>query len=319
MTSVLMLFLDGIGLGDDDPNINPFVKAKLPNLNQLIDQRPLTRQAAPYHGPFASLLSLDACLGVPGTPQSASGQATLLTGRNVPQEIGCHYGPKPNPEIASILSQGNLFMEVVTKGRKTALLNAYPPRYFQGIESGRRLYSAIPFALTAAGLPLMTADDLQHGDALSVDFTGEVWSAQPGFPPAPIYTTEQAGALLSDLSGRYDLAWFDFWPSDYAGHRREMDQAVELLETFDQVFGALTERWDVQQDLILLTSDHGNLEDLSQRQHTHNPVPCILIGPAQIREVLSRELNDLTDVASAIRKILQLNDPTDQEFKTKCS
>jgi 2,3-bisphosphoglycerate-independent phosphoglycerate mutase len=317
MTSVLVIFLDGIGLGEDDPNTNPFVKARLPNLNQLLGHRQLTRQAAPYHGSVASLISLDAGLGIPGAPQSASGQATLLTGRNVPQEIGGHYGPKPNPEIASILSQGNLFMEVVAQGGKTALLNAYPPGYFQGIESGRRLYSAIPFALTTAGLPLMTAHDLQRGDALSVDFTGEVWSAQPGFPPAPIYKAEEAGALLSKLSRRYDLAWFDFWPSDYAGHRRKMDQAVDLLETFDRVFGALTKSWDMKQDLVLLTSDHGNLEDLSQRQHTHNPVPCILIGPAQMREVLVRELQDLTDVAPAIRRILQLGDLTDQEFKTK--
>jgi 2,3-bisphosphoglycerate-independent phosphoglycerate mutase len=313
MTSVLVLFVDGIGLGENNPNTNPFVKARLPNLNQLIGQQPLTYQAAPYHGSVASLISMDASLGVPGTPQSASGQATLLTGRNVPQEIGGHYGPKPNPDIASILSQGNIFKEVVAQGGKTALLNAYPPGYFEGIESGRRLYSAIPFALTAAGLPLMTAEDLQQGYALSVDFTGEIWSAQPGFPPAPIYTVEEAGTLLAQLSRRYDLAWFDFWPSDYAGHRRKMDQAVELLETFDRVFGALTASWDVQQDLIMLTSDHGNLEDLSQRQHTRNPVPCILIGPTQIREELTHELRDLTDVAPAIQRILQLKSPTDQE------
>ena len=309
MTSVLFLFLDGIGLGDSDTEVNPFVQARLPNLNQLLGHQPLTRHAAPYHGPHASLISLDANLGLSGAPQSASGQATLLTGRNVPQEVGGHYGPKPNPEIAGILSDDNLFMQVVAQGGKTALLNAYPPGYFHGIESGRRLYSAIPLALNAAGIPLMTAGDLQQGDALSVDFTGEIWSAQPGFPPAPIYTYEQAGKLLADLSRRYDLAWFDFWPSDYAGHRRKMDQAVELLESFDAVFGALVEAWDSTNDLILLTSDHGNLEDLSQRKHTRNPVPCILIGPEATRIQLAAGLSDLTDVAPAIRLVLGLPDP----------
>ena len=130
---------------------------KLPNLNHLIGDQPLTLRAAPYHGENASPLSLDATLGVPGAPQSASGQAVLLTGRNVPLEIGGHYGPKPNPQIADILTSSNLFMEVIAQGGKSGLLNAYPPGYFQAIELGRRLYSAIPLALTAAGIPLKTA------------------------------------------------------------------------------------------------------------------------------------------------------------------
>jgi hypothetical protein len=311
MTNVLFLFLDGIGLGGDDPEINPFVQARLPNLNKLIGDQPLTLSAVPYHGEIASLIALDATLGMTGAPQSASGQAVLLTGRNVPKEIGGHYGPKPNPQIAEILNGNNLFMEVIAQGGKTGLLNAYPPGYFQGIHSGKRLYSAIPMALKAAGLSLKTAEDLQRGEALSVDFTGEVWSAQPGFPPAPLYSLQQAGVLLAELSRRYDLAWFDFWPSDYAGHRRVMEQAIELLESFDQVFGALINAWNLESDLILLTSDHGNLEDLSKRSHTLNPVPCILVGPDEMRIHLNDELSNLTDVAPAIRRILDLPEPPD--------
>lgn len=306
MRTVLVLFLDGIGLGEANPDINPFAQAHLPNLHRLIGNQTLVQGIAPFHGPEASLLSLDANLDIPGAPQSASGQATLLTGRNIPEEIGGHFGPKPNPQIMEILKRDNLFKEVVDHGGKTALLNAYPPGYFQGIESGRRLYSAIPLAMDAAGIPLMTAEDLQQGNALSVDFTNEIWSAQPGFPAAPIYTVDQAGRLLAELSRRYDLAWLDYWPSDYAGHRREMDRAVELLEAFDQVFGALLDAWHSEKDLIILTSDHGNLEDLSQRTHTRNPVPCLLIGPQEVRETLSTNLNDLTDIAPAIRQFLDL-------------
>jgi 2,3-bisphosphoglycerate-independent phosphoglycerate mutase len=309
MTKVLFLFLDGIGLGGDDPEVNPFVQARLPNLNKLIGDQPLTMSAAPFHGEIASLIALDATLGMTGAPQSASGQAVLLTGRNVPQEIGGHYGPKPNPQIAEILNGNNLFMEVIAQGGKTGLLNAYPPGYFQGISSGKRLYSAIPLALTAAGLSLKTSEDLQRGEALSVDFTGEVWSAQPSFPPAPIYSFQEAGVLLAELSRRYDLAWFDFWPSDYAGHRRVMERAIELLESFDQVFGALVNAWNRETDLILLTSDHGNLEDLSKRSHTMNAVPCILVGPEEMRLRLTKELSNLTHIAPAIRRILELPNP----------
>jgi hypothetical protein len=94
---LLFLFLDGVGLGTDNPMINPFAGAAMPNLRSLLGGQPLVASAAPIESPRATLLPLDACLGVPGAPQSATGQATLLTGRNVPAELGYHYGPKPNP------------------------------------------------------------------------------------------------------------------------------------------------------------------------------------------------------------------------------
>ena len=103
----------------------------MPTLSGLLGGQPLIAEAAPREEARATLLSIDACLGVEGTPQSASGQAALLTGRNVPAEIGGHYGPKPNRPIASILEADNVFKEVIRRGGRAALLNAYPPRYFE--------------------------------------------------------------------------------------------------------------------------------------------------------------------------------------------
>jgi 2,3-bisphosphoglycerate-independent phosphoglycerate mutase len=306
MAKILVLFLDGVGLGNPDPERNPFAVAQMPSLRRMLDGRQLVAGVAPLRTGEATLLSLDATLGVSGSPQSASGQATLLTGTNVPARIGEHYGPKPNPPIQNILEADNLFKQVRRDGRTATLLNAYPPGYFASIDSGRRLYSAIPFAANAAGLQLMTADDLQTGRALSVDFTGEGWAAQPGFPPAPVYTPSQAGRILADLAERYDLTWFDFWPSDYAGHKQDMAQAVSLLERFDTVLGSLVDRWSGQQRLIVITSDHGNLEDLSQRNHTRNPVPGLLIGPAGLREEFALGMRDLSDFAPAVLRLLSI-------------
>ena len=199
MARVLLLFMDGVGLGLDDPNVNPLAAAPMPALAALLGGRRLVRSAAPYQGAEATLLAVDACLGVDGLPQSASGQAAILTGRNVPAEVGGHYGPKPNPAIAAIVRQGNLFLDVIRRGGTAALLNAYPPRYIEGIESGRRLYSCIPLAATTAALALRSAEDLQQGLALSADFTGEGWSRQPGFPQAPVYSPAEAGARLAHL------------------------------------------------------------------------------------------------------------------------
>lgn len=302
MTRVFFLFVDGVGLGKHDHDLNPFVRANMPALRSLLNGQPLTDQVAPIEGEFATLVSVDPSMGVEGTPQSATGQAALLTGTNVPEQIGRHYGPKPNPEIAEIIIEKNIFQQVLQRGGSAALLNAYPPQYFQSIDSGRRLYSAIPLAASTAGLELMTVEDLQSGGAFSVDFTGEGWAARPEFPPAPVYDAHNAGLRLAEISGRYDFAWFDYWISDYAGHKREMDRAVELLEAFDKVLAGLMEAWSTRQDLFVLTSDHGNLEDLSKRGHTDNAVPALLLGPLKLRRSFTDNLLDLTDFSPAVLK-----------------
>lgn len=304
MTRVLFIFLDGVGLGEDDPEVNPFARASMPAIEGILDGRRLLADVPPLETKKATFLGVDARLGLDGHPQSASGQATLLTGINVPAEIDGHYGPKPNPPIAEILRTDNLFMQIHKRGANAALLNAYPPRYFDAVNSGHRLYSAIPLAVTAAGLDLMTSDDLNAGRALSVDFTGKGWAEQPGFPPAPIYTPGEAGNLLADLSQGYDLAWFDFWPSDYTGHRGTMEQAVKLLESLDAVFDGLLRSWENRQDLIVVTSDHGNMEDLSHRGHTDNPVPALLIGPSHLRRNFAKSLVDLTNFAPAVLRTI---------------
>jgi hypothetical protein len=302
MARVLFLFLDGVGLDRGDPTRNPFAAADTPVIYDLLGGRRLLIESAPYEGERATLLALDACLGVPGRPQSASGQATLLTGRNIPGEIGEHYGPKPNPAITQLLEEDNIFAQVRRRDGSAALLNAYPPRYFEAIESGRRLLSAIPLAATAAGVPLRTAADLEKGQALSADFTGAGWAAQPGFPPAPVYSPTEAGALLAELASGYDLTWFDFWPSDYAGHRGSLEDAIGLLENLDIVLGGLAGAWKSSPDLVVITSDHGNIEDAHARGHTRNPVPLLLIGPLPVRARFSAMVRDLTHVAPAVAR-----------------
>lgn len=297
---VLFIFLDGIGLGENNPETNPFSRAKMPNLNRLLEGRSLLKDAAPFHGKEASLLAVDPAVGVDGLPQSATGQAMLLTGKNIPAELGYHYGPKPNPEVASYLQDDTLFSNFVKAGKKTTLLNAYPPRYFDGIDSGKRLYSSIPLAVTNAGIPLFKHDELLAGQALSADFTGEGWRTMLGFIDAPVMNAREAGQKLGELAKEYDFSLFEYWASDYAGHKQQMDEAIRLMESFDGVLGGLVDSWD--DGLILVTSDHGNMEDLSTRRHTDADVPALVIGDKAAREEFTRDMQALTDIAPAIWK-----------------
>ena len=299
--NILFIFMDGIGLGENNQGINPFANAKMPNLNALLDGRSLFKESAPFHGERASLVAIDPNVGVDGLPQSATGQAMLLTGVNISAELGYHYGPKPNPEVAAYLHDGTLFSRFTKAGRKSALLNAYPPRYFDGIDSGKRLYSSIPLAVTNAGLNLFKHEDYFAGRALSADFTGEGWRTMLGFPDAPVLDAPQAGRKLVALAKEYDFALFEYWASDYAGHHQEMDKAVELMETFDGVLGGLAEEMK-DELLVVVTSDHGNMEDLSTRRHTDANVPALVIGEKNARDEFTREMKMITDIAPAIWK-----------------
>ena len=272
----------------------------MPNLHALLDGRSLLKDAAPFHGERATLLAIDPAVGVSGLPQSATGQGILVTGINIPAELGYHYGPKPNPEVAAFLTAETLFSKFVAKGKKVALLNAYPPRYFDGIDSGKRLYSSIPLAVTKAGLGLFKHEDLFAGRALSADFTGAGWRTMLGFPAAPTLDSYQAGRKLIQLANEYDFSLFEYWASDYAGHKQQMETAVELMETFDGVLRGLLDEMNSDELLVLITSDHGNMEDLSTRKHTSANVPAIVIGNKIAREEFTREMTDLTDIAPAI-------------------
>ncbi|MBC7879653.1 MAG: alkaline phosphatase family protein [Anaerolineales bacterium] len=301
---ILFLFLDGIGLGENDPEKNPFARAKMPYLESLLGGQTLIYNTAPFEGELVSLLAVDANLGVKGLPQSATGQSVLLTGINIPAELGYHYGPKPNPEVAHYLDERTIFSKTIKANKKTALLNAYPPRYFDGIDSGKRLYSAIPLALTNAGPPLFTDKDYYEGHALSADFTGEGWHSFLGFPNAPLFDAHTAGIKLAELAKQYDFSFFEYWASDYAGHKQDMESAISQLEVFDSVLKGLLETWQNEEGLILLTSDHGNMEDLSTRKHTAAPVPFLLFGDKNIRSEFKKDIHDLTGIAPAISKLL---------------
>ena len=302
---ILFLFLDGIGLGEDNPDTNPFLRANMPYLESLLGGKKMTKSAAPFESDVLSLKAIDPNLGVKGLPQSATGQAVLVTGINIPAELGYHYGPKPNPEVAQYLNGHTIFSKTVNAGKKATLLNAYPPRYFDGIDSGKRLYSSIPLALTNAGISLFTEKDYFTGTALSADFTGEGWREFLGFPDAPLFDPETAGTKLAELASQYDFSFFEYWASDYAGHKQDMPWAIKQLEVFDGVLKGLLTNWNMENDLVLLTSDHGNMEDLGTRKHTAAHVPLLLFGAKTNRDAFT-DVSDLTGVTPAMSSLLGL-------------
>jgi 2,3-bisphosphoglycerate-independent phosphoglycerate mutase len=295
---VLFLFLDGVGLGQDDPQINPFAGTCMPHTTALLGGHPLVadgfhsgNQRVLANTERATLLGVDARLGVDGLPQSATGQAALLTGKNVPAWLGEHEGPKPTQPIMQLLGQGTVFTNLHQIARKADLLNAYPPRYFDSIERGYHLPGVIAFSARQAGIPLKTKDDLFQGNALSADFSGEGWRTHLGYADAPLLNIQQAAERFSSLAEENDLTIFEYWLTDVAGHHQDWQTAESILKTLDEVIASLDQHMADDHHLVLITSDHGNLEDMRTRHHTQNDVPLLLIGPQLAREAFLEALD----------------------------
>ena len=305
---VHIFFMDGVGMGTADAETNPFNRAQLTHLTALLGEKWYLRPDAGGAGRTtterASLVPTDPNMNVPGRPQSATGQATILTGLNVPQIVGEHYGPKPNRAVAEVVSNGNLFQEVVRAGGTAALITPYPQGYFDAIDSGKRLLSSVPLAATSAGLKLMTVGELRAGKAVSPGFTGEAWHDHLGYTDIPILSLEEAGRQIASIARGYTFSFFEHWPSDRSGHRGPIQQAVEHLEVIDEVLGSLIASWDDEKGLLIVTSDHGNIEEKDHRRHSRNPVPTILVG--RDHAPLGEMIDDLADIATVVRTFLGL-------------
>lgn len=278
MTHILALFLDGIGLGEDDPQKNPFAAADMPTILELTGGRRWLAKTDRQHTARAVFIPTDARLGVPGLPQSGTGQASLLTGLNVPQITGRHYGPKPDLQTRRLIAKHSYFKRLVERGKKAQLLTAYPPRLLHDFARGKTLRSSIQQAAYESGQAHFTVDDVRRRQALTAEWTTESWRKHLKIDCAARYSAREAGRLLARLARNYDFAFHSHWLTDRIGHRGPLARGIELLEMFDQVLRGLLDEWDDDKGLALVVSDHGNLEDISVRRHTSNDVPTLIIG-----------------------------------------
>jgi 2,3-bisphosphoglycerate-independent phosphoglycerate mutase len=263
--STLLLFIDGIGIGRNDPQENPFAVPAIERLSPLAGR-------APADG--ASLRTLDATLGVPGLPQSATGQTTLFTGVNAARAIGAHHPGLPGPTLQAILREHSLFAKLVASGARPTFANAFTRRH---LDARRPRFGATTHMVMASGVPLRLLEGHDAGDeALSHDYTGR-WMTQRGYP-MPERTASEAAGVLARLLAGHDLVLFEYFLTDLAGHRGTREERFDQALRVEALVDAALKVVDLSLHRVVVVSDHGNLEEAGHDSHTLNPAPLLAWG-----------------------------------------
>ena len=296
---ILMIFLDGVGIGRKDPLHNPFFNVGMKTLSGLLGGKIPHLRDAHMTTPGASVVPLNATLGVPGLPQSGTGQTALLTGFNAPRFVGKHFGPYPYSTLRPVIAERSIFRRLLSLGKRPFYANAFPRQFFEYIGSGTKKsrVSVCTLAWLSSGLELNDAAALSQGRAVSSDITNKRWPSL-GYPEMPVLAPRETGRRLAGIAREYDFVLFEYYLTDKAGHAQSMQRAAEVLGELDALLEGVLGAFAHDSMLLIVTSDHGNLEDLSTKSHTRNPVPLLAVG-SRHREFTSNARN-LTHVVPAI-------------------
>ncbi len=293
--------LDGVGLTAPHPQ-HPLV-ARLPTLERLGITAPVAQTTDTL-----VTRAVDARLGVEGLPQSGTGQTTILSGVNAAAAMNRHYGPWISPSLKRLLA-GNILERVsaaggtgtggtATDGAATGgtvrLANYYPERYLESLETGAVRLNAIATAALGAGARLEGAEGLGIPPMLRDPNSDAT-------PPGRI--ADWARAFVTSAA---TVTIFDEWWTDSLGHEMNLAEGLAFAARLE-IFCEVVLREQPADVLFLVSSDHGNFEDLSVKTHTLNPVPLAAVGVGALEFA---RVTDLTGIAPALGRVLKLDTPS---------
>ncbi len=354
--SVLLIFIDGVGVGRKDPAINPFakihsplshfrgsekeeIKNKTPFLKKTIQEntdlqddimdsvegnaivrypefqmifknylnflrenkstfrKHTSATGSSQNGTFKEI---DPRLGIQGIPQSASGQASILTGLNIPATIGYHLQGLPDNKVRELIRKESIFLKLSSRGLKVTFANAFTDAFFK--RKTPRI-SATTHAALSGKVKLRRMEDVIEGKAVYQDYTN-FFLREMGYD-VPLISPERAGENLASISAEHDFTLYEHFLTDLIGHRGGMNEAEIEVAKLNSFLDSVLKNVDLSETLVIVASDHGNLEDMSIKAHTLNPVPLLCWGRES--SLFQKGVSDISDIGRKIISFVHSN------------
>lgn len=293
-----MIFIDGVGIGKEDYEYNPFFKFGFRTFTENFGSMPHldNKKLSASNG---YLFPVDASMGVPDIPLSGTGQTSIFCGVNAPKLIGKHFGPYPYSTLVPVIKEKNILREFKRRRKKVTFVNAYPKVFFDYVNSGRRRLSVTTLSCLLTGIRLNNISDLHKGRALSAEIDNRRLVERMNYK-LPVIKPETAADRLLRIGSINHFTLFEIFHTDHLGHGRNIDWLEYTTGILDRFLLHLTKNLSSNMTLIVC-SDHGNFEDLSIKMHTMNPAMGMAFGKNS--SMLAKKIKNLADIKPAIMEM----------------
>ena len=293
-----MIFLDGVGIGKKDPDVNPFFKYGFNSFKTLFGAIPSLENSI-LVGNNKYLFPADANLNMKGLPQSGTGQTSLFCGYNAVKQAGKHYGPFPHSSTLTRLKDEHVLVHYSKVKNGAFFANAYPKIFFDYLKSGRKRLGVTATCCRLNEIKFNTVSDVRRGNALTSEVINDRWNEKLEYN-LPLIKPQTAARRLLRAATKYKFTLYEYYLLDHLGHLRIKNEFRHICNTIDLfIFTILTE-FNEKNLTIIICSDHGNVEDLSSKTHTRNPSLTITAG--KYAEELFNSVKSIKDIKPAIIK-----------------
>lgn len=299
MRRLLFIFLDGVGLGANTED-NP-----IKDLLKPITGISFIKQNYPINSENYLLKPIDAILGIDGIPQSATGQTSIMTGINAQKILGHHHTAFPNETLIKVIKTQNLLKALKNRDIKTTCANMYSKEYFEKRKARtKNMLPVSALSIMHSEIPFRFLDDYKKGEAVFADITNNVIKSR-GYD-IEIITPEKAAENMLNICNKNDFVFFEYFITDTYGHKRLRDKLINEVEKLNRFIQTLWNDGNNNIDIIL-TSDHGNCEDLTTGNHTKNPVPFLYMSNnKQLKDLFNKKVTNITNFKWAVLKHFDL-------------
>lgn len=300
LNNILLIFLDGVGIGKEDYEFNPFFKYGFKTFTKIFGAIPSLINSTLIKDE-KYLFPTDARLGIEGLPQSGTGQTSIFCGVNAPKIINQHFGPYPYSTLIPVLKEKNIFKYFLDRKMKTVFANAYPKVFFDYINSGKKRLSVTTLSCLMNEMKLYSAKDIHSGKAISAEITNERWITKFNYKLKKL-SPESAAKRLKRIASRNHFTAYEYFLTDHLGHGRYEENVPDAIKILDDFLFTVLNEIEKTNITLIVCSDHGNFEDFSVKTHTLNPALTIAAG--KNAKKIFESVKDISQIKNAVIELI---------------